>query len=264
MAEHRMDGDAPKEDPTPATAPDNVEVVNGEARVKDVQGEGGDSGENLLAGKYKSVEELEKAYGELQRKLGSQTAPDSQDPPPADADDGADGLIINRSSGDEPTAEGLIAEALQAGEDLPLDKLKKMGVSESAANLIKQGIEAESSRFRSELYRVVEGKENYGPISEWAAQNVDAEELEAYNEAVTTGNLPTARLLLRGIRAAYEAAEGSTEPIRVRGQNTPKVTGVKPYASQAEMIADMNNPKYAEDPAFRAEVMERLRVSTVV
>ena len=28
--------------------------------------------ENLLAGKYKNAEELEKAYGELQKKLGNQ------------------------------------------------------------------------------------------------------------------------------------------------------------------------------------------------
>ncbi|NIT80270.1 MAG: hypothetical protein GWO44_26065, partial [Thermoplasmata archaeon] len=81
-----------------------------------------------------------------------------------------------------------------------------MGVSKEAADLIAKGIEAESSSFRSELYRVVEGKDNYGPVSEWASKNADPDELEAYNRAVTTGDLPTARLLLRGLRAAYEAA----------------------------------------------------------
>ena len=33
--------------------------------------------ENLLAGKYKNAQELEKAYGELQKKLGEKSEPDS-------------------------------------------------------------------------------------------------------------------------------------------------------------------------------------------
>ena len=35
--------------------------------------------ENLLAGKYKDAQELEKAYGELQKKLGDKGAGDSSE-----------------------------------------------------------------------------------------------------------------------------------------------------------------------------------------
>ena len=256
-----MDGDAPTEDPSPTEPPPNIEIKGGEARVRTEDGQE----DKLLAGKYKTVEELEKGYAELQKAFSKGDKGDPA-PPPATSDAGGeeDSLVINRAQEGEESAEALIAKALQEGEDLPLAKLKKMGVSESTADLIRQGIEAESSRFRSELYRVVDGKDNYGPISKWAADNADPEELEAYNRAVTTGDLPTSRLLLRGLRAAYEAAEGSTEPSRIRGSNTPRATGAQPYASQAEWISDINNPKYSEDPAFRREVMERVRVSTVI
>lgn len=259
MGEMRMDGDPPVEAPTPAETTDEVIIQNGEAKVvtEDVK-------EQLLAGKYKSVAELERGYQELQRKMSGGSQGEAAPDEPGVTDSGDDPLIINKSSGEENTAEGLIAEALQAGEDLPLDKLKKMGVSPSTAELIRQGIEAESSKFRSELYRVVEGKDNYGPISKWAAENADPDELEAYNRAVTSGDLPTARLLLRGLRAAYESSEASPEPSRIQGANTPRSTGVAPYESQAQMIADMNNPQYQEDPSFRKMVMERLRVSNII
>ena len=35
--------------------------------------------ENLLAGKYKNAEELEKAYVELQRKIGEKSEPDTEE-----------------------------------------------------------------------------------------------------------------------------------------------------------------------------------------
>jgi hypothetical protein len=34
------------------------------------------------------------------------------------------------------------------------------------------------------------------------------------------------------------------------------------YASQAEMVRDMRDPKYNTDPAFRAKVEQKLSVTT--
>lgn len=260
-----MDGATPPpEDPANSAEKEgpNVTIKNGEARVdtsdpKDASG--GD--EKLFAGKYKSVEELEKGYAELQSAYSSKSPPDSESSKGSEGDDDNSLIIQPKSDGDTPSAEALIAQSMQEGEEMPLAKLKKMGITEQTANLIKEGIEAESSKFRSELYRVTEGKENYAEISEWAKDNVDQDELDAYNKAVTTGDVATSRLLLRGLRAAFEAGEGPVDPKRVTGAQIPRQSGAESYNSQAEWIADINNPRYDEDPAFRAEVMERVKVS---
>jgi hypothetical protein len=59
----------------PALSPENEEMLAALAS------EGGDKPAELLAGKYKSVEDLEKAYTELQAKLGrgESTTPDTED-----------------------------------------------------------------------------------------------------------------------------------------------------------------------------------------
>ena len=55
-------------DPTPADAPEFTEEEQDSLRVADELGE---KENELLAGKYQNAEELEEAYLNLQRKLGS-------------------------------------------------------------------------------------------------------------------------------------------------------------------------------------------------
>ena len=69
-------------DPSTETATDAVENLTPEEQDSLKVGEEIQSQqENLLAGKYKNAEELEKAYGELERKLGEK---DNKDIEPAD------------------------------------------------------------------------------------------------------------------------------------------------------------------------------------
>jgi len=69
-------------DPSTETATDTLENLTPEEQDSLKVGEEiQNQQEQLLAGKYKSAEELEKAYGELERKLGEQNNKDSE---PAD------------------------------------------------------------------------------------------------------------------------------------------------------------------------------------
>ena len=60
-------------DPTPADAPEFTEEEQDSLRVADELGE---KENELLAGKYQNAEELEEAYLNLQKKLGSQNEDD--------------------------------------------------------------------------------------------------------------------------------------------------------------------------------------------
>ena len=61
-------------DPTPADQPEfSEEELDSLQRGEEMQGEE----QQLLAGKYKDAEELEKAYIELQKKLGAGEEPES-------------------------------------------------------------------------------------------------------------------------------------------------------------------------------------------
>ena len=72
------------QDESPALSPENQEMLAAMAGEDDKEGE-------LLAGKYKSVQDLEQAYKELQTKLsrGESVAPEAEGD--STADDQADG-----------------------------------------------------------------------------------------------------------------------------------------------------------------------------
>ena len=64
-------------DPTPADAPEFTEDEQNSLEVAEKLGQ---EENELLAGKYKNAEELEQAYIELQKKLGSSEEEDEEDP----------------------------------------------------------------------------------------------------------------------------------------------------------------------------------------
>ena len=87
-------------DPTPADAPEFTEEEQDSLRVADELGE---KENELLAGKYQSAEELEEAYLNLQKKLGSQD----------EDDDEVEDTTLDEDEYPEEVAEGvnLIAQA---------------------------------------------------------------------------------------------------------------------------------------------------------
>jgi hypothetical protein len=80
----------------PALSPENEEMLAALA------GEGDDKPAELLAGKYKSVEDLEKAYKELQSKLsrGESLPPKAEDDNTADDQNGGDDEEDDKPAGD--------------------------------------------------------------------------------------------------------------------------------------------------------------------
>jgi hypothetical protein len=88
-------------------------------------------------------------------------------------------------------------------------------------------------------------------MTEWAGKTLSEAEISAYNEAVTKGSVDQAKLAISGLHARFAAAEG-IRPNLVTGQTNATQTG---YASVQQMVADMNDPRYAAgDKAFHAMV----------
>lgn len=93
----------------------------------------------------------------------------------------------------------------------------------------------------------------------WAAQNLSPEEINDYNTVTGSGNPVAIRFAVQALQARYQRDEGYEAPL-VTGKKAD--TGLKPYRSQAELARDIANPLYHADPAFRADVEERLARST--
>ena len=224
--------------------------------------------EQLLAGKYKDAESLEKAYIELQKKLGSQeettekeTTEVTTEETKTDQPKLSDTAQLITSASDEYDSNGqLTPETIQ--------KLSSMDSTE----LVKAYIEAQGSVDSAptdtvgditdsqvnEIKTAAGGEEAYAQITEWASNNLQANEINAFDQIINSGSVDAIRLAVNGLRAQYENANGY-EGRMLTGKPASEVKDG--YRSQAELVRAMNDPKYDNDPAYRQDVMQKLERS---
>lgn len=225
-----------------------------------------------LPEKFKSAEDLAKAYSELERKLSSKQ--------PLEASEKAqDGKTAKEATevGDEQTDaakeavknaglnfDDLSSKYWETGalEDADYAALEKSGIPRDLVDQFIAGQEAVLESTRQSVFNTVGGEDVYNDMTNWAAENLDRAEIAAYNRAVNSMDKAAAMMAVRGLKAQYDASVG-VEPSRtVRGETAR--AGAQAYRSIAEMEADMRNPKYKTDPAFRKDVERKLANSNIM
>ena len=110
------------------------------------------------------------------------------------------------------------------------------------------------------LYQQAGGEENYNLMMEWATDNLQPWEIEAYNKQVENLDANTNFAVL-GLLARYQNSEG-VPPNLLSGEVTGDIA--PRFESLAELTSAMGDPKYEKDPAYRARVAQKLRFSNVL
>lgn len=137
--------------------------------------------------------------------------------------------------------------------------LEKAGIPKAEVDTYIRGKQADADAYDAAVYGTAGGTEAYGALIEWAKTNLTEAEKVAFNESVTSGNPAKAKLAVEALAGRHAAKRGAPPGSLLSGKKTP--TGVQPFKSQAEVTTAMRSPAYKTDPAFRAEVVERLRLS---
>lgn len=205
-----------------------------------------------LAGKFKDAKELEKAYLELQKKLGGEKeAEPKQQETPADAAKmiGADAL--NDFVSEYRTAGNLSEESYA--------KLQQMGLGKDVVDAYIEGQKAVAERQTESVYATVGGKENFAEILQWAATGLPQDEQEAFNGIMASGDMKAAAFAVKNLAARYSQEMG--KPTRIEGKTVATPSG---FRSKAEMIAAMSDPRYGRDAAYRQEVARKMQASRFV
>jgi hypothetical protein len=96
----------------------------------------------------------------------------------------------------------------------------------------------------------------------WAAGVLTDSEKSAFDLAINNPNYDMVKLAVAGLNARY-MAEGNKEPKLVSGRGTKRGSKSK-FDSMAQVIAAMQDPLYASDPAFRKQVEEKLSRSNAI
>lgn len=246
-------------DPTPADQPEFSEAEQealaiGEAAANEQQ--------QLLAGKFKDAEALEKAYIELQSKFGSRQE-DSSDEGETDDDEQEDTEDESNSILDalwEDAQNGELSKETQ-------EQLSKMNPAEVAAEYLKyrQQIEANqqpeediSDSQVAELRGIAGGDEGYQEMIAWASENLTPQDIKRYDSVIASGNYDAISFAVEALKSKYTEAMG-VEGQLFKGKPASNTRDV--FRSQAEVVAAMSDPRYDRDPAYRSDVFEKLERS---
>ena len=220
--------------------------------------------EQVYAGKYKSAQELEKAYIELQAKLGEkkeETETASAEEQPEDTPKMSEGatLITDASKEYYDNGNKLSPETMAKFSSMSSQDLLKayMEVSQSNEFQAQQGepaAEITTSQI-NEIKNSAGGEQKYAQIINWAKSNLSEQKITAFDEVVNTGSIQAIQLAVSGLKAEYDNANG-VEGRMVTGK-APQNSG-DVFRSQAELVRAMSDSRYDSDPAYRQDIIEKL------
>ena len=222
--------------------------------------------EQLLAGKYKDAAELEKAYVELQKKLGSdepteeveQTCAEVQTEEPSLC---AGATLITSANEEYNKNDGKLSSET-------LEKFSAMSSKELVEAYLEvqntEGFEAPtevadlSDSDINQVKNSVGGEAAYDNIIKWASNTLDKQTTDAFDSIVNTGSVQAIQMAVAGLKTQYDNANGYEGKMYT---GKAPVSAKDVYRSQAELVAAMSDNRYDSDPAYRQDVIEKLERS---
>jgi len=234
-----------------------------------------DESQARYAGKYKSAEDLEKAYLELQKKLGQ---PKEEDPSTEEASDtpqeepveGEEEEQVEEATEEPSEAVQLLQEASKEFTDndskLSPETIEKLSQLDSRtlvetwaeyiANQNQESVQAAISQQDADrVMTAIGGQEFYQQMLGWAAENLSQAEVSAYDNVVNNGDADAVYWAAMGLKAKY------TDAVGFEGR---QVSGKRPsrsepgFRSHAELARAIQDPRYRDDPAYRRDIEDKL------
>ena len=219
--------------------------------------------EQLLAGKYENAEELERAYIELQRKLGDSDEGDEEEV----AED--DGEVYEETETEYTEAQTLIsnasqeyAETGQISDEMfeQFGEMSSQDLVEAYMNIQANAPEAVAEELsESEVNSIknsVGGDQAYDNVMQWAGENLDPTQIDAFDDVIANGNSVAIQMMVNGLKAQYDSTNGYEG--RMLSGKSANASSSDVFRSQAELVAAMSDSRYESDPAYRNDLLEKL------
>lgn len=228
--------------------------------------------ERLLAGKYRDAEELEQAYIELQKKLGSRDTEQEYDDTSEQQEPEEDyqeeelpyGVELIQQASDEFYSNGgqLSEETLNRFSEMSSRELVEAYMAMQANQPQQEGAAVAdlSDREINFIQNAVGGEQAYSQLVGWAAENLPQDYIDAFDSVVETGQVQAIQLAVAGLQREYENAVGYDGRV-LTGKSAATAADV--FRSQAEVVRAMNDPRYENDPAYRQDIFDKLDRSNI-
>ncbi len=203
-----------------------------------------------LPEKFKTPEDLAKAYSELEKERGKESKPKETE--------GEENKTPNVSNAIQEASDSFYENG-ELTED-NFKALEENGIPREFVEAYVKGQQATSEAEVATITNSVGGQENYDSMVEWASSSLPPEEIESFDNLVSTGSQEAAKMAVKGLYARY-LNEGGGTSVNIAKGGTSK-SAITPFNSIAQVTEAMKDRRYNIDPAYRAEVENRISVST--
>ena len=216
-----------------------------------------------LPEKFKSAEDMANAYSELEKKLG-QPAEEEQQTEEEPQQQETDNDDNNQEAGNYNEAVVEASQEFFANDgqlsDETYKKLEEVGLPRDLVDSYAAGQQALLQSEEAQIKGVAGN--DYDAMAEWANEHLPSEEIDAFDEAVTSGSVQQAKLAVQGLHARYQNATGNRPKTLVQGAVSGSST--MPFKSMQELARAQSDPRYRSgDKAYHQEIDRRLAVSNI-
>ena len=256
----------PEVQTTPTQAPESQDYINEMVTKADDQEQPPERLDGQIAQperpdwlpeKFKSAEDMAKAYSELESKMGSQTQPD---PPEAPVQE-----LTEQQATEMMSEKGLDYQKYQkefsTNGELTQESYKELAESGLPREMVDGYIKGQQSlieQARQEGFQIAGGEDQFNEMMTWAERNLSPSEIQQYNNML--GNdAEKNRFAIRSLNALWKQENGSA-PNLINGRSSSAPTG---YGSWEQISEAMRDPRYQKDPAYRQAVERKVMSSNL-
>ena len=220
--------------------------------------------EPLYAGKYKTIEELEKAYKQLQADYTKRNQQPQEVTIPTEAnktqstttEEGNTATIDFDALYQEYNIKGDLSEQTY-------ESLASKGFSKQAVDTYINGVKANIDNVNRTIFESFGGsQENFQEAANWASENLSEREIKSLNKMLTSQDLSEVRIASEALQAKYSKANlnnNNNKPNKlVQSTRTASGSSNETFKSRWEAQQAMRDPRYGKDSRYTDAVALKL------
>ena len=192
--------------------------------------------------KGKSLEDVVKAYTELEKKLSEKPKEEPKDT--TTVEDKVNATLTPKDF--TKYEEAYLSQGKL--EDSHYKELEAKGLSREIIDAYVEGAKAKAQLFSKAVYDSIGGEQEYSDLIQWASTNIPQSMISKFNEDLASGDVERAKFAIETL----QLRRGSPAR-RIDGSSAPE-GGIKPYSDKGKWQQDVRNALYGKDKKFTAMV----------